>query len=93
MSAATGDLLWEPSPELVERSRLRDFMRWLASERGLVFDGYHQLWQWSVDDLDGFWSAIWEFFEVQANGDPSPVLAAREMPGAQWFPNTSLNYA
>jgi acetoacetyl-CoA synthetase len=93
VSAATGDLLWEPSPELVERSRLRDFMRWLASERGLVFDGYHQLWQWSVDDLDGFWSAIWEFFEVQANGDPSPVLAAREMPGAQWFPNTSLNYA
>jgi len=93
VSAATGDLLWEPSPELVERSRLRDFMRWLASERGLVFDGYHQLWQWSVDDLDGFWSAIWEFFEVQANGDPSTVLAAREMPGAQWFPNTSLNYA
>src|SRR4051794_21374862 len=68
-------------------------MRWLRAERGLSFDDYHQLWQWSVDDLDGFWSAIWEFFEVQADGDPSPVLASREMPGAQWFPNTSLNYA
>src|SRR3954454_15605444 len=68
-------------------------MRWLAVERGLSFDDYRQLWQWSVDDLDGFWSAVWEFFEVQADGDPSPVLASREMPGAQWFPNTSLNYA
>ncbi|HEV2856897.1 MAG TPA: acetoacetate--CoA ligase [Solirubrobacterales bacterium] len=93
MSAAPGELLWEPSPELVERSRLSEFMRWLERERGLELGDYHQLWQWSVDDLDGFWSAIWEFFEVQADGDPSPVLASREMPGARWFPNTSLNYA
>jgi acetoacetyl-CoA synthetase len=93
VSAAPGELLWEPSPELVERSRLSEFMRWLERERGLELGDYHQLWQWSVDDLDGFWSAIWEFFEVQADGDPSPVLASREMPGARWFPNTSLNYA
>jgi len=93
MSAADGELLWEPSAELVERSRLRALMRWLEAERGLAFAGYHELWQWSVDDLDGFWSAIWEFFDVRADGDPSPVLASREMPGARWFPNTSLNYA
>jgi acetoacetyl-CoA synthetase len=85
--------MWEPSPELAERSCLREFMRWLTRERGLAFDGYHELWQWSVDDLDGFWSAIWEFFDVQADGDPSPVLASRKMPGARWFPNVSLNYA
>ena len=93
MSAANGELLWEPSAELIERSRLSEFMGWLTRERGLAFGGYHELWQWSVDDLDGFWSAIWEFFDVQADGDPSPVLAEREMPGARWFPNTSLNYA
>jgi acetoacetyl-CoA synthetase len=93
VNAAGGDLLWEPSAELVERSRLLEFMRWLERERGLAFDGYAELWQWSVDDLEGFWSAIWEFFEVQADGDPAPVLASREMPGARWFPDTSLNYA
>jgi acetoacetyl-CoA synthetase len=90
---ATGELLWEPSAELVERSRLVEFTRWLERERGLAFDGYAELWQWSVDDLDGFWSAIWEFFEVQADGEAAPVLASREMPGARWFPNASLNYA
>ena len=93
MNASGGELLWEPSAELVERSRLVEFMRWLERERSLAFDGYGELWQWSVDDLDGFWSAIWEFFGVQADGEPSPVLASREMPGAQWFPNTQLNYA
>jgi acetoacetyl-CoA synthetase len=93
VSGASGELLWEPSAELVERSRLREFMRWLERERGLSPADYHQLWQWSVDDLDGFWSAIWEFFDVQADGDPQPVLASREMPGAEWFPNARLNYA
>jgi acetoacetyl-CoA synthetase len=93
VNTANGELLWEPSAELVEGSRLGEFMRWLERERGLPFGGYAELWQWSVDDLDGFWSAIWEFFEVRADGDPSPVLASRGMPGAQWFPGTSLNYA
>ena len=93
MNAGTGELLWEPSAELVERSRLTEFARWLERERGLSFAGYEELWRWSVDDLDGFWSAIWDFFEVQADGDPSPVLGSREMPGARWFPNTALNYA
>jgi acetoacetyl-CoA synthetase len=85
--------LWEPSAALIERSRLTEFMGWLRAERGLEFDGYEALWQWSVDDLDGFWAAIWDFFEVRADGDRSTVLASREMPGASWFPDTRLNYA
>jgi acetoacetyl-CoA synthetase len=85
--------LWQPPAALLERARLTEFMRWLEAERGLRFDDYDALWQWSVDDLDGFWGAIWDFFAVQAEGDRSTVLAAREMPGARWFPDTNLNYA
>ncbi len=92
-ASAAPEPLWEPSAELVERSRLTEFRRWLETERGLDFDDYDALWQWSVDDLDAFWAAIWDFFDVQADGDRAPVLASREMPGARWFPNTSLNYA
>jgi acetoacetyl-CoA synthetase len=85
--------LWEPSGELVERSRLREFMRWLAAERGHDFATYEELWRWSVDDLEGFWSAIWDFFGVQAEGEAERVLASAEMPGARWFEGTRLNYA
>jgi acetoacetyl-CoA synthetase len=93
VTAPTPERLWEPSAALVERARLTEFRRWLEAERGLHLDDYDALWRWSVDDLDGFWRAIWDFFRVQADGDPSPTLGAREMPGARWFPNTSLNYA
>jgi acetoacetyl-CoA synthetase len=93
VSGAAPEKLWEPPAELVERSRLREFMRWLQAERGLGFATYDELWQWSVDDLEAFWSAIWDFFEVQADGEAERALGSREMPGAEWFAGTSLNYA
>jgi len=85
--------LWEPSAGLVERSRMTEYMRWLAAERGLELDGYDDLWRWSVEDLEGFWSSIWDFFEVQADGGYDRVLGSREMPGAEWFAGARLNYA
>jgi len=93
VSGAAPEKLWEPPAELVERSRLREFMRWLQAERGLGFATYDELWQWSVDDLEAFWSAIWDFFDVQADGEAERALGNREMPGAEWFAGTSLNYA
>jgi acetoacetyl-CoA synthetase len=85
--------LWEPPAELVERARMTEYMRWLAAERGLELDGYDDLWRWSVEDLEGFWSSIWDFFEVQADGGYDRVLGSREMPGAEWFSGARLNYA
>jgi acetoacetyl-CoA synthetase len=86
-------LLWRPSTELIERARMTEYMRWLEAERGLSFDGYQELWRWSVEDLEGFWSSIWEFFDVQADGPCERALSSHEMPGARWFAGTRLNYA
>ena len=75
MNAGAPEKLWEPPVELAERSRMRAYMGWLAAERGHEFAGYDELWRWSVDHLDGFWSSIWDYFDVQADGEASPVLA------------------
>jgi acetoacetyl-CoA synthetase len=85
--------LWEPPAGLVERARMTEYMRWLEAERDLRFDGYDDLWRWSVSDLEGFWSSIWDFFGVQADGGYDRVLGSREMPGAEWFAGSRLNYA
>ena len=61
------DAIWEPSPELIERTRMREYMRWLAAERGHEFSTYDELWHWSVSDLDGFWASLWDFFEIAAD--------------------------
>ena len=44
-------------------------------------------------DLEAFWGAIWDYFQVRASAPYTRVLARRAMPGAQWFPGTRLNYA
>ncbi|HEY8809552.1 MAG TPA: AMP-binding protein, partial [Solirubrobacterales bacterium] len=93
MTASPPEKLWEPPAELVERARLTEYMRWLAAERGLEFGDYDELWRWSVEDVDGFWASIWDFFEVQADGGYDGVLGKREMPGAEWFAGARLNYA
>jgi acetoacetyl-CoA synthetase len=88
-----GDLLWTPSPERVNKANLTAFTRWLATERGKSFGSYAELWRWSVDDLEGFWQAIWDYFKVESSAPCSRVLADRHMPGAKWFPGARLNYA
>ena len=92
-TAARGDLLWEPSQEVVERATLTRYLRWLESERGLRFDDYQALWRWSIDDLEAFWATIWHFCQVRAAAPYERVLERREMPGAQWFSGAALNYA
>ena len=88
-----GELLWTPSAAQVEDTNLTRFARWLVRERGLSFDSYDALWQWSVTELEEFWQAMWDYFGIQSSARHTGVLGKRTMPGAEWFPGARLNYA
>jgi len=87
-----GELLWTPSTERADRANLTHYMRWLA-ERGHRFDSYAALWRWSIDDLEGFWESLWDYFQIKASHPYDRVLGSAVMPGAEWFPGAQLNYA
>ncbi|MEV5956090.1 acetoacetate--CoA ligase [Streptomyces sp. NPDC051987] len=86
-----------PDPQTAAHSRIADFARWAARRRGA--EGGHEptdyaaLHRWSVTDLEGFWAAVWEYFDVDATTGYERVLAEETMPGARWFPGATLNYA
>ena len=88
-----GTLLWEPGQEVIKRANMTQYMQWLASEKGLTFQDYNSLWQWSVTEIEEFWQSLWEFFDIQASKPFSGVLTERKMPGAEWFKGAELNYA
>jgi len=92
MTAVKPEVLWTPSPERIERATLTRFEGWLREQRGLEFDDYQDLWRWSVDDIEGFWGAIVEFFDVRFHERPSAVLGSPAMPGAEWFGGGRLSY-
>jgi acetoacetyl-CoA synthetase len=88
-----GELLWTPDPAAAAESTVARFMRWLAAERSRTFASYEELRRWSVTDLDGFWSAVWDFFGVESAQPYERVLSSRTMPGAAWFEGSRVNYA
>jgi acetoacetyl-CoA synthetase len=91
--ATEGTLLWEPSEEFKENANISRYMEWLEKEKGLSFDDYGELWEWSVTELEEFWASIWEYSDVRASKPYTRVLSGREMPGAKWFEEAELNYA
>jgi acetoacetyl-CoA synthetase len=95
MTAGTGtpELLRPVAADVRETTEIGRFLGWLERERGLRLDDYEGLHRFSVEDLDGFWSAVAEFFGVRFATPPQRVLGRREMPGAEWFPGATLNYA
>ena len=84
--------VWQPTPETIHKAQVTAFMHWLARERSLHFADYDALWQWSVTDIDAFWRAVWDYFDIRALGAPDCALADARMPGATWFPGVRLNY-
>jgi acetoacetyl-CoA synthetase len=88
-----GEVLWTPRADALTTSRAGRFIGWLRESRSVHVDGYDELWRWSVSDLEGFWSGIWDFFGVRAHAPYERVLSARELPGAKWFDGARLNFA
>ncbi len=90
--ADNAEVIWRPSPARIERARVTQFINWLRIHKGLEFADYHALWQWSVDEIEACWAAQVEYFDLPLQGERTPVMADRTMPGARWFPNTRTNY-
>lgn len=98
-----GTKLWEPSDRQREASNMADYRRWLENERGLTLDGYDELWQWSVEELEAFWESISEYYDLEFHEPYDQVLESRALPGDPnhsgtnpgrlWFQGAELNYA
>ena len=88
-----GEVLWTPSPEALRDAALTRYSQWLAATRGVSASDYSELWRWSVTEPEAFWGSLWEYFDIQHDGEYQKVLDQRVMPGARWFEGARVNYA
>ena len=74
-------IIWQPSSERLERSAMYRFMR------ACNFENYHDLYRWSITDIEDFWQALCKYCDVNFERKADDVL---EQPGdmttASWFP-------
>lgn len=94
-AAALQGALLRPAPgkDAWPETRLGRFLLTAEKATGRTFADYEDAWRWSVEDLEGFWQLVWDESRIIAHTPPERVLGRREMPGAEWFPGATLNYA
>ena len=86
--------LWRPSEERVAKANLTEFIKDANARHGLELKTYDDLHRWSLENLEDFWTLVWDFCGVIAEGSPQPAIADRDrMPGARFFPEVRLNFA
>ncbi|MDI9932188.1 acetoacetate--CoA ligase [Rhodococcus sp. IEGM 1354] len=84
--------LWTPTDTDVEHARVTEFSRFVEARHEVTLPDYAALWRWSIDDIESFWTAVWDYFDIRSTTEPESVLEGHGMPGAQWFPGSELNY-
>ncbi len=86
--------LWTPSPEFKRTTGMAAFMAFVNERHGRDIDTYEALYRFSVDEMEDFWPAIWDFCDVRAKTRGERVLVdGDKMPGARFFPDARLNFA
>ena len=86
-------ILWTPSAEKVENALITDFMKQAGKIAGRNFSNYHDLWSWSVEAPEDFWTLVWDFCSVIGERGRTSLDNPGKMIGGQYFPDSKINYA
>jgi acetoacetyl-CoA synthetase len=86
--------LWTPDHDAQTSSQIGSF---IEAVRGLGFpsvDGPGELYRWSIAHPAQFWELVWDRCGVQGRRIAGATLKnGSKMPGAEWFPGATLNFA
>lgn len=86
--------LWTPSEERKSQSKMMEFMNYVNKRFNKSFTEYRELYQWSVNEVESFWDAVWNFMDIKCSVPYTKVVDdLKKFPGATWFPGAKLNYA
>ena len=89
-----GKLLWSPSRDRIDSTNMWRFMQFVNEQYNQDLSDYDSLYQWSINEMEAFWSTVWEFVKVKASETYREVIDdVNKMPGARWFNGARLNFA
>jgi acetoacetyl-CoA synthetase len=86
--------LWVPSEERKKQANITRFISFVNEKHGLEINSYDELYKWSIENIQDFWAAMWEFGQIKASRKYDVVVDdLNRFPGAKWFIGTRLNFA
>ena len=86
--------LWVPSEERIKHANVTRFISFVNEKHGFEINSYDELYRWSIEDIQDFWAAMWEFGKIKASRRYDVVVDdLSKFPGAKWFVGARLNFA
>jgi acetoacetyl-CoA synthetase len=85
--------IWVPGETQSASTNLTAFINGVNCQHGLALCNYEDVHQWSVDESESFWSAVWNFCGVVGSPGERVLIDADNMMEARFFPDARLNYA
>ena len=85
--------LWTPDRDRMSRAHITDLMAWINGKHGRSLHDYAGLHRFSIHELELFWEAVWDHAGLIGDHSGPTLMHPRAMPGAQFFPETQLNFA
>jgi len=87
-------ILWQPSEDRIKNTNMFKFMGLVNQGHDLNIQTYADLYDWSVNNITDFWSAMWAFADIKYSKSYDRVIDdVHKMPGAKWFEGARLNFA
>jgi acetoacetyl-CoA synthetase len=85
--------LWTPSRRRIAESTILRFNAELKRRHGVSLATHADTWRWSIDHIEDFWAALWDFAGVVGEQGGRVLVDGDKMPGARFFPDARLNFA
>ena len=86
--------LWQPRQDYINNTNISDFMLFTEQKVKQKFETYDDLYDYSITNIEVFWSLIWDYGQVIGDKGEMPFLKnGNKMPGAEFFPDAKLNFA
>ncbi len=86
--------LWEPSKKWIKNAEITRFIEFVNGKYKMKIKGAKELYQWSIDNIEDFWAAMWDFGEIIYSKKYDKVVEDLNIfPGTKWFVGSRLNFA
>jgi len=87
-------LLWSPSANEIKNTQAWGFMQEVNQEFKTKLTNFHELYQWSCEFPESFWSLFWRYSSIIVERNPTETLKnGDDFLGSEWFPDARLNFA
>ncbi len=85
--------LWEASLSIKQKSNLFKFEKFLSKKFNYKINkNYSKLFKWSINNLDLFWSSVWDFTNVKGK-KIDKFIHSKEFIKNKFFVKSKLNFA